>query len=266
MSSSVATDFRHAGVESTHLASYLSTASALERVMAGKAARARYLGNVASSVADLGCGPGDMLDLFAQDARWNRIIGVDHNSALLNNAARVTDPRVELVQSDAANLPLADGEVGAVLIERTLQHVQDPAAVLAEAVRVVAPDGVVLVVEPDWSTLGVDGGDPAVTEAVLNAVQSLIRNPFVGRGLRGLLNRAGLSDITVDAEVHETSDLDIARLLGILDDGVAEIRRTGTISDEALDSWQAELADAAASGDFSASLVLFVAVGRVPVP
>jgi hypothetical protein len=50
----------------------------------------------------------------------------------------------------------------------------------------------------------------------------------------------------------------------MIDEGVEEVRAAGTLSAEALQAWQEGLGLAASSGDFSASLLLFVAVGRVP--
>lgn len=266
MKTSIAAGFRNAPADSGRLVDYLNAATAMERVHAGKAHRAAYLAERARSVADLGCGTGDMIALFAADARWSRIVGVDHNFDLLDRAAaRCSDPRVEALRADAAALPFSEGEFDAVLIERTLQHVEDPARVVAEAVRIAAPGGIVLVVEPDWSTLGVVGADdPVVTDAVCDAVATLIRHPFIGRGLRGLLNRAGLVDVHVDAEFHETPDLGVARFLALLDEGLDAARVTGSVSEDALDAWRQSLAAASATGDFSASLALFVAVGRVP--
>lgn len=205
MKPSLAIEFREATCASTPLADYLTAASAVEKILAGKTSRARYLAESARSVIDIGCGTGDMLALLAADARWDRIVGADHNVELLNRVAeRCDDARVETVRADAASLPFRDEEFEAALVERTLQHVESPARVVFEAARVVGPAGTVLVVEPDWSTLGIDGPvDSAVTESVLGAVGGLIRHPFVGRGLRGLLNRAGLVDVVVDAEFHE---------------------------------------------------------------
>lgn len=266
MNKPVATDFRQNTADSGHLANYLSTSNTLDKVLAGKAHRARYLGERARTVIDLGCGTGDMIALLAVNDALRRIVGVDLNVDLLNRvSARCGDPRVETLQADAGDLPFADGEFDAALIERTLQHVEEPARVIREAVRVTAPGGTVLVVEPDWSTLGIDGiSNRAMTDTVLGAVGSLVRHPFVGRGLRGLMNRAGLVDIRIDVEFHETPSLKIARLLGLLDEGVAEIRATGTVPTRIIESWQDGLVAAEANGDFSASLGLFVAAGTVP--
>ena len=268
MTMSVARTFREAevGDAAAELERYLRGTSALEKVMAGKATRARWLAARARSVLDAGCGTGDMLaELVAEDG-WDRIVGVDHNPDLLAAARERLggDRRVELVRAAATRLPYGDGELGVAVVERTLQHVEDPAAVVADVARVVAPGGTVLLVEPDWSTLGVASGDPAITDAVLACVREQSRHPRVGRDLRPLLADAGLTDVVVDAEVHETADLGVARFLALIDDGLAALRARGEAPTAALDAWEAELAADAATGRFSASLVLFVAAGTAP--
>jgi SAM-dependent methyltransferase len=268
MTTSLAKAFREAqtGDVAAGLERYLRGSSALEKVAAGKATRARWLATRARSVLDVGCGTGDMLVELVADAGWERIVGVDHNPDLLATAAERVggDRRTELVRADATRLPYGDGELGAAVVERTLQHVEDPAAVVAEVARVVAPGGTVLLVEPDWWSLGVASGDPAVTKAVLACVREQIRHPRVGRELRPLLADAGVTDVVVDAEVHETADLGVARFLALIDDGLAALRERGDLPAAALDHWEAELAADAAAGRFSASLVLFVAAGTTP--
>lgn len=57
------------------------------------------------------------------------------------------DERVQLV-ADAHAIPLADGTVDGVVIQAVLEHVLDPAAVVAEIHRVLRPEGVVYAETP----------------------------------------------------------------------------------------------------------------------
>lgn len=266
MGTSVAQSFREAGSSETtaRLEEYLTAATIIEKVLAGKEARARFLAGQGRSVLDVGCGSGDALALLAA-AGCQRIVGTDLNGELLTVARDrlAGDPRIELVEADAADLPFADGEFESALVERMLQHVEDPAAVVGETVRVVGAGGTVLLVEPDWSTVGISSGDPAITAVVLAGVRDQIRHPGVGRQLRRLLVDAGATEVVVDAEVHETSDLEIARFFALLDEAVAAVRAAGLVPADDLAAWLDELSADAASGRFSASLVLFVARGRV---
>ena len=59
---------------------------------------------------------------------------------------------LEMVQGVGEHLPLADESVDAVLVVDALHHFPDREAALAEATRVLAPGGVLVVREFDRST------------------------------------------------------------------------------------------------------------------
>jgi len=100
-------------------------------------------------VADLGCGPGELLARLAEGARL--AIGVDSSPRMLELAAARLAGRtnVSLRLGELEHLPLREGEVQAVTLSLVLHHVSDPVAVLAEARRVLAPGGELLVAEFD---------------------------------------------------------------------------------------------------------------------
>jgi len=99
--------------------------------------------------ADLGCGPGELLSRLAENAR--QVIGVDGSPRMLElAAARLADrPNVSLRLGELEHLPLREAEAQAVTLSLVLHHVNDPRAALAEARRVLAPGGVLLVAEFD---------------------------------------------------------------------------------------------------------------------
>lgn len=100
-------------------------------------------------VADLGCGPGELLARLADSAR--RVIGVDGSPRMLElAAARLADrPNVSLRLGELEHLPLREAEAQAVTLSLVLHHVDDPQTALAEARRVLAPGGLLLVAEFD---------------------------------------------------------------------------------------------------------------------
>jgi ArsR family transcriptional regulator len=104
----------------------------------------------AATVGDLGCGTGATAELLAPFVA--RVIAVDESAEMLAAArARLDAGRdhnsVDLRQGALEALPVADGELEAAVLMLVLHHLADPAAVLAEAARALAPGGRLLVVD-----------------------------------------------------------------------------------------------------------------------
>jgi len=102
-----------------------------------------------SLLVDLGTGTGRMLELFAP--RANRALGFDLSHDMLAYA-RMKLERAGLAQTQARhgdlyNVPLADGVADAVILHQVLHFLDDPAAAIAEAVRLLKPGGKLLVVD-----------------------------------------------------------------------------------------------------------------------
>jgi ArsR family transcriptional regulator len=92
------------------------------------------------SLADLGCGTGELFDALLTKAQ--KVIGVDRSEAMLAEAARRRDPeRVDLRIGSLDHLPLLDGEAEGAVISMVLHYLADPALALAEVGRVVRSGG-----------------------------------------------------------------------------------------------------------------------------
>lgn len=85
-------------------------------------------------VVDLGCGEGP---LAAAVTGRHRVVGVDASRAMLRGARR----HAPVVQGDITRLPFTRGCVDAVVAVNVLDHLDRPAAALAEARRVLRPGG-----------------------------------------------------------------------------------------------------------------------------
>lgn len=173
----------------------------------------------ASTVLDLGCGPGSDLPALADAVgSAGRVVGIDHDADQVAQAAvRATDlPVVEVVVADAHRLPLADGSVDRVHSDRVLQHVERPARVIAEAARVLRRGGIAAFAEPDWDTLVVDHPDPAIPGAYRAfIVDHVVRHARAGRQAPGLCSRHGLRPrrvVPVTAVFRDAAEAD--RVLG----------------------------------------------------
>jgi ArsR family transcriptional regulator len=98
---------------------------------------------------DLGTGTGRILELFGR--RANRALGFDINHAMLAYARmkleRAGLSHAQVRHGDLHNVPLPDGSADAVVLHQVLHFLDDPAAALAEAARLLAPGGKLLVVD-----------------------------------------------------------------------------------------------------------------------
>jgi SAM-dependent methyltransferase len=216
---------------------------------------------------DVGCGTGDDVLALADRMRpGGRATGVDASAAMIDEARRRAGPRedVAFLVGDVARLPLADASVDGCRAERTLQHVAHPGLAVAEMVRVTRPGRRVVAAEPDWGTLVIDAEDREVTRAVAAAAAERVRSGTVGRTLRGLVVRAGLTEVGVTARTLVVTDRQAAETL--LDIGGAAARAVagGSIAADRVRAWIAGLDQAAASDRFLAALTAFMAWGRVP--
>jgi len=100
-----------------------------------------------SVVADLGCGTGNAAEFLAPHVR--KIIAVDREPAMLEAARkRLSGFRnVEFKRGELHALPLEDESINIALVMLVLHHIADPAAVVAEIGRVLAPGGTLLIVD-----------------------------------------------------------------------------------------------------------------------
>lgn len=98
-------------------------------------------------VADLGCGTGGIAQSLAPFVE--KVIAVDESTAMLTAARKRLHgvENVDIRNGRLEALPLADEEVDVALLFLVLHYVVDPAAVVAEAARVLRPGGRLLVLD-----------------------------------------------------------------------------------------------------------------------
>jgi ubiquinone/menaquinone biosynthesis C-methylase UbiE len=169
---------------------------------------------------DVGCGPGaNLQDLSDGVTATGRVIAVDSDPVMAREAGRrmAGHVNVKVLAGDAHALPLADGCVDRVRVDRVLQHVSSPAGVLGEVRRVTRPDAVVALGEPDWATLAIDSPDLRTSADFTAFVCAhVVRNPSVGRELARLAAGAGFRVRSVHAHAALFGDFAAAdQLIGL---------------------------------------------------
>ncbi|MGN9809263.1 hypothetical protein ACTMSW_07880 [Micromonospora sp. BQ11] len=132
----------------------------------------------------------------------------------------------------------------------------EPSVALAEARRVLAPGGRIVLVGQDWDTLVIDSDQPDLTRRIVHARADTLPHPCVARAYRNLLLDSGFHDVEV--EVH-TAIFTNATMQPLLTGHAAAARRTGAISVEEGESWVGEQTRRAAAGRLMFAVPMFLA-------
>lgn len=101
------------------------------------------------ALLDIGTGTGRMLELFAPKAQ--SAIGIDRSSEMLRLArVKLEEAGIcgaSLRQGDMYALPLGDRSADSIILHQVLHYAQQPGAAIAEAARVLASGGRLLVID-----------------------------------------------------------------------------------------------------------------------
>ena len=149
------------------------------------------------SVADLGCGEGY---LTMEAARWaSRVIAVDKSDVVLARAKALARRRrvanVTWKKGELEKLPIADGAVDVAMLSQALHHAHDPSRAVAEAARITAPGGRVLLLDLR-----------AHQEEWVRSKLGDRRLGFDDDELRAMLAEAGLSAVRVGVGARKAGD------------------------------------------------------------
>jgi SAM-dependent methyltransferase len=108
----------------------------------------RWLPPDAMRILDVGCAHGyGSAGIVASGPPGRILVGVERNPDYLARAAR-DFPWIQIIDGDATDLPVPDGCADALVLLDVLEHIGDPERVLAEAHRVLRPNGTIIITVP----------------------------------------------------------------------------------------------------------------------
>jgi SAM-dependent methyltransferase len=188
-----------------------------------------------------------------------RVVGVEYAWAQASKSAR--HARVHVVQGDGHRLPLRDEAFDMVYARYVLEHVIDPARVLAEMRRVLRRGGQIAVLENDITLTRFDPPCPAFEQVwmAFGALQQRLGGDgLIGRRLFRLLHAAGFSDIELSfqPEAHwqgsPAFEAWLTNIIGNVESGRQALIDTGLRSPAQVDAAVRELAALVNQPDASA--------------
>jgi ubiquinone/menaquinone biosynthesis C-methylase UbiE len=208
-----------------------------------------------ATVVDVGCGTARAVAELAEHGA--HAIGVDLDPAMLA-VARGRFPDIDVRAADAADLPLGDGQAHGYRADKVYHVLPDPRSALAEARRVLAPGGRIVLLGQDWDTLVIDSDQPDLTRRIVHARADTVPHPRIARAYRTLLLDAGFHE--VDLEVHTVVFTD-ATMLPILVGHATAAQQTGAITGEDAGNWVDEQTRRAQDGRLLVAIPMFLAAG-----
>jgi ubiquinone/menaquinone biosynthesis C-methylase UbiE len=192
------------------------------------------------SAIDLGCGPRGILDLLAgRVSPGGRVVGLDADPAHTAMAAGFVSDQalagVEIVTADARHTGLPPDSFDLVHARTLLVNLPEPAAAVAEMVRLAKPGGAVAVAEPDTEHALCYPPNQAFDRICEIFPVVFSRNgadPAIGRRVPELFHQAGLAEVGVESRTQmyppgnsrRTVRLDLIRAMRpqIIDMGLAD--------------------------------------------
>lgn len=202
---------------------------------------------------DLACGLGDVTRMMAARAGTSgQVLGVDLERRFLDHARAEAQGAVEYLEADACRTGLPDGGFDLVHGRFLFAGSARFDALLAEAIRLARPGGIVAFQEQDLSSMACFPPHPAFArlKAMLGAgLEQGGTGRGVARRLFGLLRQAGLQDPRYRPFLvaGQAGDPQTAWLPDIVDSLRGPLLRAGLTDgatlDEAIAACRAHLAD-----------------------
>jgi len=151
---------------------------------------------------DVGCGVGLLTQSIAERiGPGGSVLACDRSGVMVEETQHrcAAFEQVNAFEASVGALPLADGSVDCVAITQVLLYVDDIPTALEDLHRVLAPGGVLVVIETDWRGVVLGTAYPELAEKVFQAWDAAVPNPQLPGRMHGLLVASGFDVESVEA-------------------------------------------------------------------
>lgn len=151
--------------------------------------------NGTERVLDIGCGGGSALKKMSAKISTGHLVGADYSDVSVelstrNNSADVESGKMEIIHASVENLPFEDNSFNIIYTVESFYFWSNPQENLKEVRRVLADDGIFLIVAD------IHGDAELSEEDIINIKKYNLFNPTLAQ-FRELLENAGFSDIKI---------------------------------------------------------------------
>jgi len=162
----------------------------------------------ASSILDIGCGPGSSTIIIKSHNDKGTVVGVDREINFINYAnSNYADITTNFCCNIVNSLPFEDNTFDICYSRFLFQHLVDPIAFFNEICRVTKPGGKIGIYEQDCD-LNCFYPEPRHLQKMIRAISIVQRysggDMFFGKKLFHMFHKAGLDDIKITRLFRDT--------------------------------------------------------------
>lgn len=192
------------------------------------------------AVLDVGCGFGlETSRLALRAGPRGSVCGIDKSAQFIgeaNRRAAAAGLSIDYSVGSAESLPYPDASFDHVRAERLLIYFRDVRRALSEMQRVLRPNGVLALIEPEFGTTTVNLPDRALVRRVMaHEADTAVAQSWLPGLLPTLLADIGFDSIAIATRVLVfPQDLAADYFIG----AAVKAAKTGVISDRELEAWK----------------------------
>ena len=193
-------------------------------------------------VLEIGCGTGAVTRTLANWPGVSKAVGVDPSATFISKAREFSKgiSNLSFEIADGRSVSLGNASFDVVVVHTTLCHVPEPQKLLAQAYRVLRPNGWLAVFDGDYATATVATGDSDPLEACVEAFRTgFVHDQWLIRRLPALIAAAGFSVQPTRSHGYVEAP-EAGYLLTWIDRGADVLVQDGRVSSETADALKAE--------------------------
>lgn len=170
---------------------------------------------------EIGCGPGFVTALMAEECAPGEAFGLDASDELLDAANRLVKPQhknITFIKGDAYETGLAPASYDFIYNRMIYQHLADPLRAVKEAKRLLRSGGKIVIADVDAGWQMIEPNCPEFNQLNELACRAQVKvggDRFIGRKLPAILEQAGFKDIKLDIATFTSLDIDSKKFLDV---------------------------------------------------